>query len=123
MTRDAVTITAISLNTAKADVAGDTITAANDVVLTPARPLGRIVLRVTHTDAGTNTMTVKAGDSPPATNGTDLVVSFADGSSTPVVKYFVLSSDQYMQDDGTVNIDFSSSFAGTIAAFALPQGA
>lgn len=123
MARDAITITAISLNTALADVAGDTINATNDAKLTPARPLGRILLRITHTDAGTNTVTVKAGDMPPATVATDLTVSFGAGDSTPVVKFLVLSSDRYLQSDGTVEIDYSSSFAGTIAAFALPQGA
>lgn len=123
MARDAITINAISLNTALADVAGDTIDASNDAKLTPARPLGRILLRITHTDSGTNTVTVKAGDMPPATSATDLTVSFGDGSSTPVVKFLVLSSDRYLQSDGTVEIDYSSSFAGSIAAFALPQGA
>lgn len=123
MARDAITITALSLNTALADVAGDTIDATNDAKLTPAQPLGRILLRISHTDSGTNTVTVKAGDMPPATSATDLTVSFGDGSSVPVVKYLVLSSDRYLQSDGTVEIDYSSSFAGTIAAFALPQGA
>ena len=124
MARTAITINAISVNTALANPTDTTADATNSHVLTPTKPLGKILLRVTHTASGAQNFTVKAGDNPPAiaAGQGDFVTSFAAGNVTPVVKFFVLSSDRFQQDDGTINIDLESGFTGTIGAFSMPAG-
>lgn len=124
MARTAVTFTPIVFNTALADPAGVNADATNSHVLTPTVPLSHVVLRITHTTATTKTLTVKAGDNPPATAAGqgDLVVSCAAGNVTPVVKFLVLSSDRFQQDDGTILVDLAAGFTGALAAFTLPAG-
>ncbi len=125
MARTAVTVNAISLNTALADPTDTTADATNDHVITPTKPLSKILLRVTHTAASTKVLTVVAGDNPPAdaAGQGSLAVSFAAGNVTPVVKFLVVSSDRFQQNDGTVQIDLESGFTGTIGAFSFPAGA
>ena len=125
MARTAVTVNAVAMNTALADPTDTTADATNDHVITPTKSISKILLRVTHTASGAKTFTVKAGDNPPAIAAAqgDFVTSFAAGDVTPVVKFFVLSSDRFQQDDGTINIDLESGFTGTIGAFAMPAGA
>ncbi len=125
MARTAVTINAVALNTALADPTDTTADATNSHVLTPTKSISKILLRVTHTAASTKNFTVKAGDNPPAlaAGQGDFVTAFAAGNVTPVVKFFVLSSDRFQQDDGTINIDLESGFTGTIGAFSMPAGA
>jgi ferredoxin-NADP reductase len=125
MARTAVTVTPIVFNTALASPAGVNADATNDHVVTPTVPLSHVILRVTHTAASAKTFTVKAGDNPPAVahGGGDLVVSFAAGDATPVIKYFVLASDRFQQDDGTISVDLEAGFTGSLAAFSLPAGA
>lgn len=125
MARVPITINALSLNTALANPTDTTADATEDHVLTPTRPLGKILLRVTHTASGAKNFTVKAGDNPPAVAAGqgDFTTSFAAGNVTPVVKFFVLTSDRFQQDDGTILIDLESGFTGTIGAFSMPAGA
>ncbi len=125
MARTAVTVNAISMNTALADPTDTTADATNDHVITPTKPLSRILLRITHTAASTKVLTVVAGDNPPADAAGQgaLTVSCAAGNVTPVVKWLVLSSDRFQQNDGTVQIDLESGFTGTIGAFSFPAGA
>lgn len=123
MARTAVTITSLSANAATADPAGVNLDATNDHVLTPTCPLHEIVIEVTHTTASEKSLTIKAGDNPPAnaSGQGDLVTAFDAGDSTAVVKHFVLSSDRFLQDDGTVNIDVPSGMTGKIRAFRVPR--
>lgn len=125
MARTAITVNAISINSALADPTDTTADATNHHVITPAKPLSRILLRITHTTASQKTLTVKAGDNPPAdaAGQGDLVVTCAAGNVTPVVKWLVVSSDRFQQNDGTVNIDLASGFTGTVGAFSFPAGA
>lgn len=120
--------TALTALTSAAD-SGTTLTsvsldATNSHVFTPTQPLGEYVLVVTNTTASTKTITIKAGDNPPAdASGVgDLTVSFGAGDSTPVVKTIgPLSSARFIQNDGTVNVDVAASMTGTITLLRVPR--
>lgn len=111
---------------------GDSSTAVTSVALdatdshvfTPTHPLGEYLLEVTNTTASTKTVTIKAGDNPPAdASGVgDLVVSFGAGNVTPVVKLIgPLSSSRFIQSDGTVNVDVAASMTGTVTLIRVPR--
>lgn len=126
MARTAVNVTTLSTTAAgTAEAAGTSIDATNSHVVTlGATPLEEVVIRAVNTTASTKTLTVKAGDSPPAdaAGQGDLVVSFTAGNVTPVVKYIgPLSSARYLQNDGTLNIDVAASMTGTIEAYVIPR--
>ena len=98
--------------------------ATDSHVFTPSSPLNECFLLVTHTTASTKTITIKAGDNPPAdaAGQGDLAVSFTAGNVTPVVKLIgPLSSARFMQNDGTVNIDVAASTTGTITVYQVPR--
>lgn len=129
MARDAVTINALSFNTALSNPAGNTITAANGGKITPTGSVSKILLRISHNALTDETVTVLKGDSPPSTKATNLTVTIpacddpGEGSVVPVVRFLVLSADSFQQDDGTVLLDYSTDFDGSITAIALPKGA
>lgn len=125
MARTAITINSMAFNTATADPAGTSADATNDHVITPTKPISKILLRVSHTAASEKDLTVLAGDNPPAVAAGqgNLEVAFAAGNVTPVVKWFVLSSDRFQQDNGEIHIDLESGFTGTLTAFLMPAGA
>lgn len=122
MARTAITLTPVAADVGNAYPTPTTADASNDHVLTPTVPTGRILLVVTHTAASEKDLTVVAGSYPPAiaAGQGDLVVPFAAGNSTPVVKTFVLSSGRFIQSDGTIHIDLETGFTGSIAAFVSP---
>jgi hypothetical protein len=125
MTRDAVTVSTVAFNTALASPAGTTVNAANDIIITPTVPVSELLIRVTHTAAAEYDLTIVAGANPPAfQNGQgDLVVPFAAGNVTPVIKFFTVESARFQQVDGSIHLDFETGFTGAVAAFALPAGA
>ena len=125
MARTALTVSQISFKTALASPAGVVADATNSHVITPTVPVSELLIRVTHTAASAKNFTVKAGDNPPAgaAGQGDLVVAFAAGDVTPVIKYLVIASDRFQQDDGTILIDLESGFTGAVAIFAPPAGA
>lgn len=126
MARTALTPVALTANTVVADPAGTSLDATNSHVFTATNPLGEYVIRVVNTTSSTKTVTVKAGDNPPAdaAGQGDLVLSLTDGSSTPTVKWFgPLGSSRFLQNDGTVNIDVAASMTGTITVFSVPRNA
>lgn len=111
---------------------GDSSTAVTSVALdatdshvfTPTHPLNEYVLIVTNTTSSTKTVTIKAGDSPPAdaAGQGDLVVSFTAGNVTPQVKTIgPLESARFMQNDGTVNVDVAASMTGTVTLLRVPR--
>lgn len=126
MARTALTPVVLTANTSTADPAGTALDATNSHVFTASSPLHEYVIRVVNTYAGTKTVTVKAGDNPPAdaAGQGDLVLSLAAGDSTPTVKWFgPLTSSRFMQNDGTVNLDVAASMTGTITVFRIPRNA
>lgn len=104
------------------DVAGTAIVAANTHSITPTKGWRKLLVRVSHTTNTSKVVTITAGDNPPAQSAGqgDLAVTFADGSTTPVVRYFVLDSSRFAQDNGSVVITVAASTTGTITAFQLP---
>ena len=123
MAETVVPITALTAGTVVADVEGTAIDASKTVVITPTERLDKLIIRLVNTTAATKVMTVLAGDNPPADAAGQgaLAISFADGSSTPVVKYLSgLESARYLQSDGTVQITFATSTTGFVTAFQLP---
>ena len=124
MVRTNVPITQTNLDALLADTAGTTADATNNHVVTLTKPLSELLIRVTHTAASEKDLTFPVGDNPPADAAGvgSIVTPFAAGDSTPVVKWFVLSSARFAQNDGTLNIDLETGFTGSIAIFALPAG-
>lgn len=98
-----------------ADPAGTTLDDANDHVIVDADP-ELTVLRVTNTDTAAHTVTVLAGDNPPAIaagqgNGTFSVPASGTQWFGP------FESGRFLQNDGSVLIDIESAHAGAITAF------
>jgi len=124
MARATVLTTSVAKNAATADAAGTALDATNHHALPAgAFPLDTVILRVTNTTASEKDITIKAGDKNPAqSNGQgDLVVAFAAGNVTPVVKFFTLESARFIQDDGTVHIDVESGMTGFVSAWRIPR--
>lgn len=123
MARTAVTVTSLTTNAVTASPAGTACDATNDHSISGVVP-EELVLRVTNTAAGSQDLTVLAGDSPPAlaAGQGNLVESFGAGDSTPVVKYIgPLESGRFVQSDGSIHVDLASGFTGTIVAFHVPR--
>ena len=106
------------------DVAGDdgeAIVAANTHTVTLPRGVRpeQVILRLTNTTAASKAFTVKAGSVPPGSAGEsdDLVVTLADGSSTPTVAFVTLASSRFLTADGTVVVTVAANTTGYIAAF------
>lgn len=101
--------------------AGTTLVAAptNNMQLAAARP-ELTVLRVSNTDDDTAlTLTVKAGDNPPAlaAGQGDLAVTVAFGTVQLIGPF---ESGRFLQSDGSMMIE-SSTTTGTIAALRVPR--
>lgn len=132
MARTAITVTTLVPNTPASLPAGTAIDATNNHSITlptglPSSAWDEIILICKNTFAGTKTVTVKAGDNPPATHagqGDLTALSLTDGSTTP--QYGIigpLKASRFMQDDGTINVDVAASMTGTIAAIYIPRTA
>jgi hypothetical protein len=94
-------------------------TPTNDMQLARAEP-EKTVLRVTNTDDDTAlTITVKAGDYPPAiaAGQGDLTVSVAFGTTHYIGPF---ESGRFMQSDGSLMVT-SSTTTGTIACLKVPR--
>ena len=126
MARTELTPVVLTANTVVADPAGTNLDATNSHVFTATHPTDEYVIRVKNTTASTKTVTLKAGDNPPADSAGqgDLVLSLTDGSSTATVKWFgPFTSSRFLQNDGTVNIDVAASMTGAITVFRIPRNA
>ncbi len=123
MARTAVTVTALAYNAALARPAGTNADTSNGHKVTVNAATTRLALLVKHTAATAKNLTVVAGDASPADaqGQGDLVIAFAAGNVTAVEKFIVVTSDRFIQNDGTISIDLESGFTGTIAAIQLPK--
>jgi hypothetical protein len=121
MARTAVAYTPWVANSNLTDPAGTTIDQANGMKIAAAKP-ELTVLRVANTNGSNRVVTIKAGDAPPAgaSGQGDLAVTVA--ATTGVQWIGPFESGRFIQADGTMEIDFAASFAGTITAFSLPRG-
>ncbi len=122
MADTAITGTDLTLNAAVADPEGTAIVHANTHVITPTGPSSKLAIRLTNTTAASKVMTILAGDNPPAdaAGQGDLAITFADGSTTPVVKWVVIESARFIQNNGTIRITVAASTTGFISAIELP---
>ena len=118
MARDAVTVTPIPLNSSVDEAAGTTIVVANGASVDCGGDTSNLVIEIRNTDGTDRVATVKAGVGPTAGYG-DLEITVA---ATSGVELLALESARFGQADGKIYIDFAASFAGTIAAYRLPQG-
>ncbi|MEV7584396.1 hypothetical protein [Streptomyces erythrochromogenes] len=108
-------------NSSLAQPAGTALVAAptNNMQLANAFP-ELTVLRVSNTDDDTNlTLTVKAGDNPPAlaAGQGDLAVTVAFGTVQLIGPF---ESGRFVQSDGSMMIE-SSTTTGTITALKVPR--
>jgi len=142
MARTSVPVTTLTSETAVADPAGTALDATDHHVIDCAGiPIEELAIRVVNTTASEKTVTVVAGDSPPAdqaglgplsivcdaaTVDTYYLTQAVDAESieitTPVVEWASgLISARHLQSDGTVNVDVESGMTGTISAFRIPR--
>jgi len=117
-----------SLDGATGPVTIDAALVAAGAIVNRAIP-ERMLIRVTNTEGSTNTVTVKAGDNPPAlaAGQGDLVVTVA---ATTGVRYIgPLESGRFLKrlDDSSVNqggsiyIDFETAMTGAIDVLTIPR--
>ncbi len=124
MARTAITPRALAKNAGLDGATGattiDSTLVTNGVTIAGVKP-ERLLLRVTNTEGSTNTVTVRAGDNPPALRAGqgDLVVTVA--ATTGVQFIGPLESDKYLQDDGSLSIDFETGMTGSIDALYWPR--
>lgn len=119
MARTAVTINNLALGSHIADPTADAIDAANGMYV--AAQNYRVLLRIKNTFAGAKTITVAAGNRPPAIVAAAAAQSYAQDE----VKWYLLEpagGARHSQADGKTNIDFAAGTTGEITAFLLPQG-
>lgn len=122
MARDAVTVTSLASGVAATTPAGTTINTTNGAVIAAVGDTGRLLIRITNTNGTNRVATIKAGDNPPALRAGlgDLAITVP---ATTGDLSLVVESARFMQDDGTILIDFAASMAGIISAVRLPKGA
>jgi hypothetical protein len=109
-----------SLNGATGPTTVDATLVTNGVVINDAVPEYTLI-RTTHTDAAAHDLIVRAGDNPPAlaAGQGDLTVEVA---ATSGVRYFgPFESGRFLQNDGTMLIDFETGYAGTIDILRIPR--
>lgn len=124
MARTAVTPRALvangNLNGATGATTIDSTLVTNGVVINSAEP-ERTLIRVTNTEGSTNTVTIRKGDNPPslAAGQGDLVVTVA---ATTGVQYIgPVESGRFLQNDGSMEIDFETGMTGAIDVLLLPR--
>jgi hypothetical protein len=124
MARTAITPRALVANGSLDSVTGPTTIDAtlvtNGVVINSAEP-ERTILRVANTEGSTNVVTVRKGDNPPAlaAGQGDLAVTIA---ATTGIRYLgPFESGKYLQNDGSMEIDFETGMTGTIDVLLIPR--
>lgn len=121
MARTALPYSNLVANSNLSQPAGTTIDQANGMVIAAARP-ELTILRVANTNGTDRIVTIKAGDNPPAlaAGQGDLAVTVVATTGVQFIGPF--ESGRFIQSDGTMEIDFAASFAGTITALKVPRG-
>lgn len=124
----AITLRSLTENTPLAQPTADVLdtgTAAVTVPLTPGGDTHNILLEFTNTALAADdmTVTVLAGDNPPAFRNTLGDLEFAVGQDE--VYYLVVESARFMQSDGKINIKFTPAATKTqtmtVRAYQLPK--
>lgn len=124
----AITVTSLVSGTATAQPTAAVLDTGTDPVTLSFSPAGdthNIVLEFTNNAAAadTGTITVLAGDEPPAMEAGlgDLSFTLAQNA----VKYLVIDSARFMQSDGKINVTFTPATGKaqtfTVRAYKLPK--
>ena len=110
-----------SLDCATGPTTIDSTLVTAGVTLADAKP-ERTLIRVANTHGSAHNLIVRAGDNPPALRAGqgDLTVEVALTSGVRTFGPF--ESDKYLQSDGSMEVDFSSGFTGTIDILLIPRG-
>lgn len=117
-----------NLNGATGPTTIDATLVTNGVVINGVEP-ERTILRVTNTEGSTNTVTLKAGDKPPAeaAGQGDLVVTVAATTGVQFIGPFESGRFLKKLDDAGVNragslyIDFETGMTGAIDVLLIPR--
>ena len=125
MARTAVAYSAFTPNASTADPAGTTIDSTlvtNGVKVANAVP-EETVIRITNTAGATKLITINAGDYPPALASGQGAITGTVGATTGVLWFGPFEGGRVLQSDGTMEVDFAASTAGTITVFRVPRTA
>lgn len=119
MARTEVPYSALVGNSSLADPTPTTADATNDHVINSAKP-ERTMLRAFNTAGTAKTVTIVAGDYPPAlaSGQGNLTVSVA---ASGIQWLGPFESGRFMQSDGTLHVDLESGFTGSLTAFLVPK--
>lgn len=120
MARTVLPYSNLVANSHLTDPAGTTIDQANGMYIAASRP-ELTLLRVANTNGSPRVVTVKAGSSPPAGAAGQGDLTQSVPATTGVEWLGPFESGRFLQSDGTIQIDFAASFAGTITAFKVPR--
>lgn len=114
-----VTPTQLSYNTESADLpvtAGTAINASNTMAIAYPRQ-GKLLLVLNNTFAGSKDVTVAAGEAMKVASGVGaLTVTMAQDD----VRFLVVDSDRFKDNDGNISLSFAASMTGFVQAFYLP---
>lgn len=121
MARTAIPYSAFNANASTADPAGTTIDPTNGMVINNAVP-EELVIRVANTAGATKLVTIKAGDYPPAIAAGQGDITGTVAATTGVL-WFGPFEGRVMQNNGSIEIDFAASTAGTVTVFRVPRNA
>jgi len=110
-----------NLNGATGAITIDATLVTNGATVAAAQP-ERTLIRVTNTEASTNVVTIAAGDNPPALRAGQGALAVTVAASTGVQYLGPFESDKYLQDDGSMSIDFETGMTGAIDILLLPRG-
>lgn len=121
MARDAVTLTALTINGDVAESAGTAVNVSNGASVDVAGDTQGVVIVLKNTNGSDRVATIVAGTNPPAMlEGIgDLAVTVP---ATSGVKMVCLEGGRFVQSDGKIYINYAASFAGTAHAYRLPRG-
>lgn len=106
------TVTSLTANSSTARPAAQTVDTNGTVPFTPVKGYTNLImLELVNAAAAALTVLIKAGDNPPALRASqgDLSVALtATGGATPAVFIGPFESGRFIQDDGTVNVNFTA---------------
>jgi hypothetical protein len=111
MARVNVPVLQLSRNAGTATTAG-TIDTSNGQVIAAGAVTGDFVLYVDNTGAA-GTIIFPPGDNPPSVAANGTLNIDIDGTAE---MYITVETARFTQDDGTINIDWSSGLAGSVMA-------
>ena len=130
MARTAITLRSLTANGGIAAPTADTVDQANGMTLaipTTSIPspsgMDRLILVVTNSAGSTPTVTIRAGAGGGATPGQAFRSALGDSVITATGTRYIgpFESARYAQTDGSLSVDFSSGFVGTITALMAPK--